>query len=331
LAGIPFVGPALVAACIIVGEIGVVIGEIVCEEGCLNAGSCCPQRCGPRCCDSGDGCLNNGSGLCCPHGQFACPNAKVCCNDGDQCMGDGTGCCRAQDDLCPPGARFPSCCNNENGFKCLFASPDASGQTCTQCNNTVCRGVCCNAGQACAAGQCCSDMSACNIGTDNETCCADPTPICTTPRVGPRPLPGQGQCCTIKQACNGNTSCCGDGLSCTHPDSNPQDDFCCPDRSNCGTFCCNGGPTANVCGRDGESLAPTCCGADAICNGHECCDAAAGQTCQNLGTSNDPVYHCCAADEVCRAADGDGPAVCCLKSSPYPVCAQFPTPHCVAR
>jgi len=317
------VGP-LYPLCVGLGILGcygiAALGYYECE---VPGGSlCCPHTCGSACCDIADSCLNN-NGLCCPADTNPCNGVSCCKSDGSSCMANGQ-CCPAGDEVC----NGSECCNTQGaGEHCLYPTPDSASQTCTTCSNAVCQGTCCNAGQACANGQCCAAASACNVGQPNETCCSGDAFICTNPTLFNNPIPGQGQCCTPQQACNGNTYCCGDGMSCVKPDpNNAETNYCCPTPSACGTFCCNGGPTADRCALDGETLAPTCGGSASICGGR-CCNAAAGQSCKNIGTGTDPVYTCCSDAEFCQSPAG-GPGVCCLQSL-HQTCALFPTPHCV--
>jgi hypothetical protein len=183
---------------------------------------CCAQNetcCGPyaatvgppqfNCCQQGESCLNQRTGLCCKNGDVSCGN--VCCSSSSYCTNDGS-CCAPG-----PGAYL---CKDRNGVpqSCCANSESCNQQTgqCgyNPCGDTFCgfqeccNGVCCNFNQTCTEAVTITGLQQVCTGA---TCAPGTVPCEYTPN---QCCPPNYVCCTDNTCCEPNQQCCGYPLGC---------------------------------------------------------------------------------------------------------------------
>jgi Stigma-specific protein, Stig1 len=220
--------------CLAAALVACAAGELKCQNECRKPpGACCPSGCSDGCCDNGEICLDQASGLCCG-GEFTKPcQGKCCCSRTDNCLPDGT-CCPQGNKICND-----TCCNS--GETCF------EGGCCAKVCDKVTPRTCCGAFDTCTECGCCPPGTTCTTDkSDRKICCPDGRlcgdvccpngEVCQDPRTGTcfgstSCPPGQvacpgGTCCPTVKAQGGGTlyTCCGN--------------VCCPSDK---PYCCSPG------------------------------------------------------------------------------------------
>ncbi len=217
-AWIPFVGPAIFAACVVAGDAFCYGQGSSCIDNCHNIGSpCCPVACGSSCCNYSETCLDTAQGLCCSAGTLPCPGPQESCYDPntEKCQPSGVGCPYGQEcgnNCCDQYSQCVdpntgNCCPLLTGIPCGNQCCDGLTQRCTDtgCCPTAqaCNGVCCPPGFICNANNQCVVAPTCQPGESlcvsfdktKQNCCPGNTECC----------PFDGSCCDVSQG----KVCCG--------------------------------------------------------------------------------------------------------------------------
>ncbi len=184
-------GPFYVV-CEVIALAGCGAAYALCQYGCYNGGPCCPSECGDvACCDEGETCLNEQTGLCCDEGKTACVG-ESCCSSTEVCIGQG--------------AEAGTCCEAESlcGSTCCGALETCvpGKNICCGFNNAACGDGCCAEGDVCLGDSCCPAAQACgNTCCPDGSSCDDATKTCQS-------------CPSDHFACNVG-GCCPNGKVCT--------------------------------------------------------------------------------------------------------------------